>query len=71
MSCEANDAVSAYTQVKMNDAPVCSAFRRRSVQHFGSGFLDIVVQNMFPVERNRHGHPLAGLLWEENWKEIP
>ena len=19
---------------------------------------------MFPVERNRHGHPLAGLLWE-------
>ena len=61
---QAADAVSAYTQAKMEE--------NRNVQTFGfclprhkwpkswSSMEDLVV----PLERNLYGHPLAGLLWE-------
>ena len=59
-------AVSAYTQVRMKEAPrTLRSFRR-------SDFLVIVVQQtgttlmiqMVPVERHLYGHPCAGLYWE-------
>ena len=41
---EANDAVSAYSQVKVSDAtPSGSGFRRRNAQQSGSGYFEIGV----------------------------
>ena len=40
---EANDAASAYTQVKMQDAPIAEA-SGDGIPHFGAGSLVIVVQ---------------------------
>ena len=68
------DAVSAYTQVKMEDAPAqlkipkseCPDMWIRLLRHkwltSWSSMEDLVV----PLERNLYGHPLAGLLWEGN-----
>ena len=67
---QAADAVSAYTQVKMEDAHIlfkipkseCPDFWNRLPRHkwpkSWSSFEDPVV----PLERNLYGHPLAGLL---------
>ena len=67
---QAPDVVSAYTQVKMADAPSslkipkskCPDFWIRLPKHkwtkSRSGMEDPVV----PLERNLYGHPLAGLL---------
>ena len=76
---QAADAVSAYTQVKMEDAHKLSKkIQNRSVQTFGfclprhkwpkswSSMEDPVV----PLERNLYGHPLAGLLWERQFENI-
>ena len=74
---QAADAVSAYTHVKMEDAPKllnipkseCPDIWIRLPRHkwpkSWSGIEDPVV----PLERNLYGHPLAGLLWERQfWK---
>ena len=74
---QAADAVSAYTQVKMEDAHKLLKIQNRSVQTFGfvyqhkwpkswSSMEDPVV----PLERNLYGHPLAGLLWERQFEKI-
>ena len=63
---QAAGAVSAYTQVKLEDAPrllklpksECPDVWTRLPRH------KIVV----PLERNLHGHPLAGLLWERQFE---
>ena len=68
---QASDAVSAYTQVKMKDAPKllhlsgedCPKVwirlqRARRPQHW-----DLIDDQAVPLERNLYGHPLAGLLW--------
>ena len=62
------DAVSAYTQVQMEDAP-CSEFQSQSVQTCGYVFHDTkwpkswsdIEDPVVPLERNLYGHPLAGL----------
>ena len=75
---QAADAVSAYTQVKMEDAhkllkipkSECPDIWIRLPRHKWpkpwSGMEDPVV----PLERNLYGHPLAGLLWERQFEKI-
>ena len=64
---QAADAVSAYTQVKMEDAPKLLKIPNRNVQIWirlqqpWSSMEDPVV----PFEPNLWGHPLTGLLWEK------
>ena len=75
---QAADAVSAYTQVKMEDAPKlpknpkseCPVIWIRLPKHkwprSGSSVEDPVV----PLERNLYGPPLGGLLWERQCEKI-
>ena len=75
---QAADAVSAYTQVKMEDAPkllkipksecpdIWIRLPRHKWQKSWSSMEDPVVL----LERNLYGHPLAGLLWERQFGEI-
>ena len=75
---QAADAVSIYTQVKMEDAhkllkipkSECPDIWIRLPRHkwpkSWSGMEDPVV----PLERNLYGHPLAGLLWERQFEKI-
>ena len=70
---QAADAVSAYSQVKTEDAPTllkipkseCPGIWIRLPKHkwpkSSSSMEDLVVN----LERNLYGHPLAGLLWEK------
>ena len=73
---QAADAVSAYTQVKMEDAHKLLKIPNRSVQTFGFVYHDTNGQNhgpvwktVVPLERNLYGHPLAGLLWERPFEK--
>ena len=75
---EAADAVSAYTQVKMKDAPKLLKHPKSECQDVGiclprhkwqkswSNIEDPVV----PRDRNLYGHPLAGLLWERQNEKV-
>ena len=65
---QATDAVSAYTQVKMEDPPrLLKNPKSENVQIYGYVFHDTNGQNLGQtsktLERNLHGHPHAGLLW--------
>ena len=68
----AADAVSAYTQVKMEDAPSllkipkseCLDIRIRLPRHKWPKSWSSIEDPVVPLERKRCGHPLAGLLWE-------
>ena len=74
---QAADATSAYTQVKMEDAPrllknpksegpdVWIHFPRHKWPKSWSSREDPVV----PLERNLYGHPHAGLLWKRQFEE--
>ena len=76
---QAADAVSAYTQVKMEDAhkllkipksecpDIWIRLPRQKWPKSWSSMEDPVV----PLERNLYGHPLAGLLWERQFEKIP
>ena len=76
---QAADAVSAYTQVKMKDAPKLLTIpksecpdtwirlRRHKWPKSWSSMEDPVVL----LERNLYGHPLAGLLWETQIEKNP
>ena len=85
---QAADAVSAYTQVKLEDAPrvlripksespdVWIRLPRHKWPKSCTNFEDPVV----PLERNLHGHPSTGLLWERQfegtlleigWERVP
>ena len=76
---QAADAVSAYAQVKMEDASQnCSKFPNQKVQTLGyvnrstkwpKSWASIVYP-VVPLERNLFGHPLAGLLWERQFEEV-
>ena len=71
--------VSAYAQVKMEDAPKllkipkseCPNIWIRLPRHkwpkSWSSMEDLVVL----LERNLYGHPLAGLLWERQFEKNP
>ena len=71
-------AVSAHTQVKWRALHDCSQFQSQTVQTSGYFYHDINGQNLgqtlktlwVPLERNLHGHPLAGLLWEKYFEKV-
>ena len=69
---QAADAVSAYTQVKMEDAhkllkipkSECPDIWIRLPQHKWPKSWSSMEDPVVPLERNLYGHSLAGLLWE-------
>ena len=75
---QAADAISAYTQVKMEDAhkllkipksecpDIWIRLPRHKLPKSWSSMEDPVVT----LERNLYGHPLAGLLWERQFEKI-
>ena len=71
---QAADAVSACTQVKMEDAPSllkipkseCSDIWIRPPRHkWPKSWSSMEEDPVVPLERNLYDHPLAGLLWEK------
>ena len=75
---QAADAVSAYTQVKMEDAPKllkipkseCADIWIRLPRHKWPKSLSSMEDPVVPLERNLYGHPLAGLSWERQFEKI-
>ena len=75
---QAADAVSAYTQVKMEDAhkllkipkSECPDIWIRLPRHKWPKSWSSMEDPVVPLERNLHGHPLAGLLWERQFEKI-
>ena len=73
---QAADAVSAYTQVKMEDAPSllkipkseCPDVWIRLPKHKWPKSWSSMEDPVVFVERNLYGHPLAGLLWERQFE---
>ena len=75
---QAGDAVSAYAQLEMEDAPkllkipksecpdICIRLPRHKWPKSWSSVEDPIV----PLERNLYGDPLAGLLWEKQFEKI-
>ena len=74
------DAVSACTQVKMEDVP---ALKKKRIQSQNAQIFGYVYQStngqkswssledpVVPFERNLYGHPLAGLLWETQFEKV-
>ena len=74
---QAADAVSAYTQVKLEDAPrllkipksECPDVWIRLPRHKGLKSWVKTEYPVVPLERNLYGHPLARLLWERQFEE--
>ena len=75
---QAADAVSAYTQVKMEDEPKllkipkseCPDIWIRLPRHKWPKSWSSMEDPVVPLERNLSGHPLAGLLWERQFEKI-
>ena len=75
---QAADAVSAYTQVKMKDAPTllkipkseCPDIGIRVPKHKWPISWSSTEDPVVPLERNLYGHPLAGLLWERQCENV-
>ena len=75
---QAVNAVSAYTQVKMEDAPKllkiskseCPDIWIRLPRHKWPKSWSSIEDPVVPLERNLYGHPLAGLLWEKQFEKI-
>ena len=75
---QAADAVSAYTQVKMEDAPTllqipksdCSDIWIRLPKHKWPDSWSSMEDPVVSLERNLYGHPLAGLLWERQLEKV-
>ena len=75
---QAADAVSAYTQVKVEDAPKflkiakseCADIWIRLPRHKWPKSWSNMEDPVVPLERNLFGHPLAGLLWEMQFEKI-
>ena len=75
---QAADAVSAYTQVKMEDGPNLLNIRKsecpdmwiRLPRHKWPKSWSSMEDPVVPLERNLYGHPLAGLLWERQFEKI-
>ena len=76
---QAADAVSAYTQVKMEDAhkllkipkSECPDIWIRLPRHKWPKSWSSIEDPVVPLERNVYGHPLAGLLCERQCEKIP
>ena len=75
---QAADAVSAYTQVNMEDAHKLSKIPKsecpdiwiRLPRHKWPKSWSSMEDPVVPLERNLYGHPLAGLLWERQVEKI-
>ena len=75
---QAADAVSACTQVKMEDAPKllkiqkseCPDIWIRLPRHKWPKSWSSMEDPVAPLERNLHGHPLAGLSWKRQFEKI-
>ena len=75
---QAADAVSAYTQVKMEDAPLllkipkseCPDNWIRLPKHRWPKSWSSMEDPVVPLERNLYGHPLPRLLWERQFEKI-
>ena len=75
---QAADAVSAYTQVKMEDAhkllkipkSECPDIWIRLPRHKWPKSFSSMEDPVVPLERNLYGHPLAGLLWERQFEKV-
>ena len=75
---QAADAVSAETQVKMEDAPKrmkhpipeCPDIWIRLPRHKWPKSWSSMEDPVVPLERNLYGHLLAGLLWERQFEKI-
>ena len=75
---QAADAVSAYTQVKMEDAPKllktpeseCPYIWIRLPRHKWPKSWFSMEDPVVLLERNLYGHPLAGRLWERHFEKI-
>ena len=75
---QAADAVSAGTQVKMEDVPKlfkipkleCPDIWIRLPRHKWPQSWSSTEDPVVPLERNLYGHPLAGLLWERQFEKI-
>ena len=75
---QAADAVSAYTQVKMEDAhkllkipkkSECPDIWIRLPRHKWPKSWSSMEDPVVPLERNLYGHLLAGLLWEKQFEK--
>ena len=74
---QAADAISAYTQVKMEDAPrllripksECPDIWIRLPKHKRPKSWDNIGDPVVPLEISLYGHPLAGLLWERKFEK--
>ena len=75
---QAADAVSAFSQVKMEDAhkllkipkSECPDVWIRLPRHKWPKSWSSIEDPVVPLERNLYGHPLAGLLWERQFEKI-
>ena len=75
---QVDDATSAYTQVKLEDAPrlltihksECPDVRTRIPRHKWPKSWANIEDPVVPLERKLYGHPLAGLLWERQFEEL-
>ena len=75
---QAADAVSAYTQVKMGDAPTLLKIPKsespdiwiRPPTHKLPKSWSSREDPVVPLERNLYGHPLAGLLWKKQLEKV-
>ena len=75
---QAADAVSAYTQVKMEDAhkllkipkSECPDIWIRLPRHKWPKSWSSMEDPVVPLERNLYAHPLAGLLWERQFEKV-
>ena len=74
---QAADAISAYTQVKMDDArdlllipkSECRDVWIRHPKHKWPKSWEYIEDPVVPLERKLYGHPLAGLLWERQFEK--
>ena len=75
---QAADAVSAYAQVRMDDAPSllkipksqCPNIWIRLPEHKWPKSCSSIEDAVVPLERNLYSHPLAGLLWERQFEKV-
>ena len=74
---QAADAISAYTQVRMEDAQKLLKIPKserpdvwiRLPKHKWPKSRAYIEDRVFPLGRNLHGHPLAGILWERQFEK--
>ena len=73
----AADAVSAFSQIKLEDAPrllkipraECPDVWFRLLRHKWPRSWESIEDPVVPLERNLYDHPLAGLSWERQFEE--